>query len=180
MMQLRFDFSYILGVVMKSRFSFIVVGLFVSLLVFAAACTSAGNGNPTVTPDPTSTPDPTANAVENGRSIYFYATSSSGEFITYTGGPGTMMRLACVNCHGEQGHGGQIFFMMQSLDVPDITWAELTGQHEDHEPFTVATVKQAITDGLDPAGNELEYQMPQWQMSDNNLNDLILFLQTLD
>ncbi|MDV2989668.1 MAG: cytochrome c [Dehalogenimonas sp.] len=159
---------------MKSRFSFITTGVFIAALLVVAACTSSGD------PDPTGTPDPTVAALENGQSIYFYAVSSSGQFITYSGGPGTMMRLACVNCHGEQGHGGEIFFMMQSFDVPDITWAELTGQHEEHEPYTVATIKQAITDGLDPAGNELEYQMPQWQMSDKNLDDLILYLQSLE
>ncbi|ADJ26570.1 hypothetical protein Dehly_1279 [Dehalogenimonas lykanthroporepellens BL-DC-9] len=159
---------------MKSRLNFVAVFVLLLSLALAGACTSAGDDEPTVTPDPT------ADAIANGRSIYLYSITTSEEFITYTGGPGTMMRLACVNCHGEQGYGGQIFFMMQSFDVPDITWPELTGQHEEHEPYTVATVKQAITDGLDPAGNELEYQMPQWQMSEADLNDLILFLQTLE
>ena len=43
-----------------------------------------------------------------------------------------MMRgpLACVNCHGPEGHGGTVNLMMQTFDVPDITWPELTAQHD--------------------------------------------------
>lgn len=147
----------------------------VVLFVFPiAACNPSDNGTPSVTPPPTTS------AIDNGRNIYFYSTSTSGEYITYTGGPGTMMRLTCASCHGDEGHGGQIFFMMQSFDVPNITWADLTGQHESHPPFTIETVKQAITQGVDPAGNPLDYQMPLWQMSEGNLNDLVAFIQTLE
>jgi hypothetical protein len=73
--------------------------------------------------------------------------------------------------------------MMQTFDVPDITWPELTGEHEEHEehePYTEETVKQAIVQGVDPAGHSLEYPMPRWQMSDNDLNDLLAFLKTLE
>jgi cytochrome c oxidase subunit II len=117
----------------------------------------------------------------NGQRIYFTAVSSSGERITYTGGPGGMMQgpLACVNCHGSEGHGGTVNFMMQTFDVPDITWPTLTGQYEDHQPFTEETVKQAIAQGVDPAGNSLEYPMPRWQMSAKDLNDLVAFIKTL-
>ena len=87
--------------------------------------------------------------------------------------------LACVDCHGPEGRGGTVCIMMQSIDVPDITWPELTGQHMDHQPYTVETVKQAITQGIDPAGNPLEYPMPLWQMSTRDLNDLVAFIETL-
>jgi cytochrome c oxidase subunit II len=118
----------------------------------------------------------------NGQRIYFTAASSSGERITYTGGPGGMMQgpLACVNCHGSEGRGGTVNFMMQTSDVPDITWPTLTGQYEDHQPFTEETVKQAIAQGVDPASNSLEYPMPRWQMSTQDLNDLVAFIKTLN
>ena len=117
----------------------------------------------------------------NGQRIYFTATSSSGERIAYTGGPGGMMQgpLACVNCHGPRGHGGTVRFMMQAFDVPNITWLELTGKHTDHQPYSEGTVKEAITKGVDPAGNLLEYPMPRWQMSTRDLNDLIAYIETL-
>lgn len=90
-----------------------------------------------------------------------------------------MMYSSCQSCHGPNAHGGEIFLMMQIFQVPDITWKVLTGPHSDHSPFTVDTFKQATTKGLDPAGNNLEYPMPIWTISDRDLNDLISFLQTL-
>jgi cytochrome c oxidase subunit 2 len=87
--------------------------------------------------------------------------------------------LACVNCHGSEGHGGKVAIMMQTIDVPSITWPTLTGQYEDHPPYTEETLKRAITQGVDPARNELEYPMPRWQMSAQDLNDLVAFIKTL-
>ena len=90
-----------------------------------------------------------------------------------------MHRIACVNCHGEDGKGGAVILMMGSIEVPDITWPELTGPHEHHEPFTEETIKQAITDGVEPNGEELDFFMPRWQMADEDLDDLIEYIKTL-
>ena len=93
----------------------------------------------------------------NGQRIYFTSASSSGQPITYTGGPGMMIQspLSCATCHGSEGHGGGVRFMMRSFDVPDITWPVLIAQHTDHQPYTQETLKQAITKGIDPGGNGL-------------------------
>lgn len=92
-----------------------------------------------------------------------------------------MMRVACVSCHGPQGKGGPVCMMMTGcFDVPNITWPVLTGPYEDHAPYTMNTLKQAITQGVDPAGNQLDANMPHWQMSTQDLNDLIGFIQTLN
>jgi len=58
----------------------------------------------------------------NGERIYFTATSSSGEPIYSQGF--TMMhgRIACVNCHGANGHGGNVRIMMTGFEAPNITW----------------------------------------------------------
>jgi mono/diheme cytochrome c family protein len=90
-----------------------------------------------------------------------------------------MMRTTCANCHGSQGHGGRVTVMMQTFEVPNITWAELTEEHMDHPPYTEETLKQAITQGIEPNGESLEYPMPRWQMSDRDLNDLVSFMKTL-
>ena len=114
----------------------------------------------------------------NGQRIYSTAESASGQLILYSGGPGTMMqgRIACANCHGQDGKGGRIDFMMRSFDVPDITWTNLT---QDNPPFTEETLERAIIQGIDPEGDPLEYAMPRWQMSAQDLNDLVGFLKTL-
>ncbi|MDD5190581.1 MAG: cytochrome c [Dehalococcoidales bacterium] len=91
-----------------------------------------------------------------------------------------MMRaIACVNCHGPNGKGGRITMMMQSVNVPNITWTVLTAPDMDPQPYNEETLKRAITDGLDSAGSPLEYPMPRWQMSEKDLNDLVTFIKTL-
>lgn len=123
----------------------------------------------------------------NGQRIYFTATSSSREPIISRGFNMMMHRIACVDCHGPEGKGGSVYMMMRRFDVPDITWPHLTeeeheevGEHEEHPPYTEETVKRAITEGLDPAGELLEDFMPRWQMSEQDLNDLIDFMKTTE
>jgi hypothetical protein len=126
----------------------------------------------------------------NGEQIYFTGTSRAGPPITATMpgmhrmGPSSM---ACVNCHGEDGRGGRVTMMMTTVEAPDIRYSSLTGgEHDDehseeeHPPYADETIKQAITEGLDPAGEPLSWVMPRWDMSDEQLNDLLDFLKTLD
>jgi cytochrome c oxidase subunit 2 len=142
----------------------------------AAPGSTEGPASFTVTLPPSASP-----STSNGERIYTTSTSASGQPITYTGGPGMMMQtaLSCANCHGPEGRGGTVYFMMQSYDIPDITWPVLTGADMDHPPYTVETLKGAITEGLDPGGNPLEYPMPRWQMSAQDLNDLAAYIMTL-
>ena len=101
-----------------------------------------------------------------------------------------MHSITCANCHGADGKGGRVNMMMWSFETPDITWEHLTSEEhdengtdeEDHEhpPYTEETVKRAITGGVDPAGEPLDEEMPRWNMSEKDLDDLISFLKTLD
>jgi hypothetical protein len=80
--------------------------------------------------------------------------------------------------------------MMWSFNVPDITWDNLTEEqhheaeggeeHEEHPPYTEETLKSAITRGINPAGEPLNEEMPRWQMSGRDLDDLVGFIKTLD
>ena len=108
------------------------------------------------------------------------ATSERGTEITYTGGPlssGWMMmggRLACVSCHGPYGRGGRHSMgMMQVMDSKDIRWSVLQPEF-DVEKFRLAVVK-----GQDPDGTQLKPDMPRWNISNDDLADLIAFLKTL-
>jgi mono/diheme cytochrome c family protein len=126
----------------------------------------------------------------NGERIYFTATSSSGQSITYSGSIRMMHTITCANCHGPEGKGGRANMMMWSFEVPDITWDKLTqeehheeqegaDEHEEHPPYTEETLKRAITRGIDPAGEPLDDLMPRWQMSNGDLDDLVDFIKTL-
>jgi cytochrome c oxidase subunit 2 len=116
----------------------------------------------------------------NGERIYFTATSDHGTEITYTGGPtssGWMMmggRLACVSCHGTDGRGGKHNMgMMQVMDSKDIRWSVLKPE------FDVEKFRLALVRGQDPDGTQLKPDMPRWNISDDDLADLIAFLKTL-
>ena len=127
----------------------------------------------------------------NGERIYFTAESASGQPITYTGSIRMMHAISCANCHGPEGEGGRVNMMMSYFDSPNITWHVLTqeeeheeeagqGEHEEHPPYTEVTLKRAITEGVDPAGDRLDDEMPRWRMSEQNLDDLVEFIKTLD
>jgi cytochrome c oxidase subunit 2 len=134
----------------------------------------------------------------NGERIYFTGTSANGR-ISYSGGdtggmmggPGMMGgQLACADCHGKDGRGGPHVMHMTAMDAPDIRWSTLTeaehGDHGDeedemeHPPYDEETFKQAVTQGLEPGGDSLEPAMPRWRMSEQDLDDLIAYLKTLD
>lgn len=120
----------------------------------------------------------------NGERIYFTAESDSGNSITRTGGPFFMYRIACATCHRGDGKGGSAVMIMWDFDAPNITWEHLTeeehgDENEAHPPYTEESLKQAITEGIEPNGEEMDEDMPRWQMADEDLDDLVEFLKTL-
>jgi cytochrome c oxidase subunit II len=149
-----------------------ILGSLVLALLFQAQTGTAYNPP---APQPSS-----ASGVANGQQIYSTATDSSGYRIPYSGG--MMMASTCAGCHGPDGHGRQTMMFTS----PNITYANLTdpkgmldpsGQRI--APYNDATLKRAITEGIDSEGNQLNWPMPRWQMPDGDLNDLISFLTTL-
>jgi cytochrome c oxidase subunit 2 len=129
-------------------------------------------------------------SVHNGRQIYFTATSQRGTLITSDMGIGMgmgMMRgamMACADCHGNDGRGGRVQMMMRILDIPDIRYHTLTstehGGEMGHDPFTDADIRRAITQGVEPDGEPLDWPMPRWRMSERDLDDLLEYLKTLE
>lgn len=76
--------------------------------------------------------------------------------------------------------------MMSSEIPPDIRYESLvSGEHEvdevddEHLPFTKETIKRAIRDGIDPAGEPLDLTMPRWKMIDKDVDDVVEYLKTL-
>ena len=124
--------------------------------------------------------------LSNGERIYYTSTSSSGETISSDMGMGAMSSsmMACVNCHREDGKGGKLQMMMGTYEVPDIRYSVLTEEEhghegEEHPPYTEEMIKRAITQGIEPDGDSLEFPMPRWSMSNNDLDDLVDYLKTL-
>jgi cytochrome c oxidase subunit 2 len=124
----------------------------------------------------------------NGEQIYYTGVSRKDGYIPRAGGPPWAQRVGCVACHGVQGRGG-VPVMMGTAIPEDIRYATLTAaEHQeegekkeemDHPPYTDATIKQAITQGVDPANKPLDWTMPRWQMGADDLNDVLAYLKTL-
>jgi cytochrome c oxidase subunit II len=131
---------------------------------------------------------PFTSFASNGERIYFTGTSDTGPPVSSeTPGMHRMPagRMACADCHGADGRGGNVRMMMSSFDAPDIRYRTLTEEdhgdaHGEHPPYTDEDIKRAITEGVDPAGEPLEWMMPRWTMTDGQLEDVINFLKTLD
>ncbi len=45
--------------------------------------------------------------------------------------------------------------------------------------YTDELIRRAVVQGIDPDGVNLETYMPRWQLTDDDWNDLLLFLKTL-
>ena len=123
----------------------------------------------------------------NGERIYYTGVSERTGPIRISGGLMWMgMRGGgCVVCHGVKGRGG-VPIMMGGAIPSDIRYETLTKEeHEEgegarkHAPYTDALIRRAITEGLDPAGNSLDWAMPRWRMTPEDLEDLVAFLKTL-
>jgi cytochrome c oxidase subunit 2 len=136
--------------------------------------------------DQTPYPDITTDFTSNGEMIYYTGVNESGWQIPISGGPHWLYVHggSCVSCHGVNGRGGVP--IMMSVSVPsDITYEYLTSvgehadEHEEHSPYTDETIKIAIREGKDPSGENLDYTMPRWDMSDSDVGDIIEYLKTL-
>ena len=130
--------------------------------------------------------DSSATAERRGKQIYVLGTSPAGKDILAYVGEGSIevpgSALACANCHGLDGQGKS-----EGGIVPtNLSWEALTKPygltHADgrrHPAYTERGLELAITRGTDPAGNRLQNVMPRYQMSKEDLADLIAYLKLL-
>ena len=122
--------------------------------------------------------------VSNGERIYFTGENALGEKIARSGGILFFDSPACAKCHGENGEG------KEADDIPEITWLQLTSveahshdggtaDEQGHPVYTEESLKNAITEGFKPNGDELNDRMPRWQLPFGEVNDLVEYIKTL-
>lgn len=129
-------------------------------------------------------PDALTAQEKRGKQVYTQGTSASGkEILAYIGDaslevPGSAM--ACANCHGLDGKGKPEGGVVPS----NVTWGALTKPYavtqaggRTRPPYTERALALAVTRGLDPAGNKLLNVMPRYQMSDEDLADLVAYIK---
>ena len=108
----------------------------------------------------------------NGEKIYYTGINDRGERIPFTGGPQWLVMHggSCVNCHGRDGKG-RFVPMMCYEEAQDIRYSSLLEDGMNDEE-----IKIAITKGKH---DTLDWCMPRWQMSEEDLNDIIDYLKRL-
>lgn len=122
-----------------------------------------------------------------GKQIYREGTSAVGGDIRAIIGRGSVSVpgsvVPCANCHGEDGLGRPEGGVVPS----QITWRHLTKayghDHDDgrvHPAFTEKSLVRALTGRIDPGGNELDVAMPQYDMSEGDLADLVAYMKRLE
>ncbi len=91
----------------------------------------------------------------------------------------------CVVCHGLNGTGG--ISITDPVISPDIRYSSLTSLEplqgntdEKKGRYSDELIKRAVTTGVNAEGEMLHWIMPRWQMSDEDLNDLMEFLKALN
>jgi ABC-type branched-subunit amino acid transport system substrate-binding protein len=126
-------------------------------------------------------------AQQRGKQIYFEGTSPRGTDITAVVGdeaamlPGSTM--PCSSCHGSDGLGRP-----EGGVIPlDIRWTELVKTyghvHHDgrrHPAFDDDSFIRSMIAGIDPASNPLDRSMPIYQMSGEDMADLVAYMKVLE
>jgi ABC-type branched-subunit amino acid transport system substrate-binding protein len=126
-------------------------------------------------------------AEARGKQIYVEGTSPSGGAINVVVGdeavtlPGSA--ITCVSCHGSDGLGRPEGGVLPT----DIRWSELVKTyghvHENgrrHPAFDDASLARSIYAGVDSANNQLDRVMPLYQMSSQDMADLIAYMKVLE
>lgn len=113
----------------------------------------------------------------NGERIFHAGVNSKGAIIKNTHG---MQGIGCAMCHGADARGSKMM-----MDVPDIRWSTLINPEghihasgRRHPAYTEESFKTCVLAGIDPAGNQLSTMMPRWEMSKEDIDDLINYLKT--
>lgn len=160
---------------LKNRLPFIlllaVIAAVLNLGIFLAKASSSA----TLTPQE-----------RRGKQIYLKGISfSEGPIKAFVGDasmevPGNT--LPCANCHGYDGKGRPEGGVIPS----NITWEYLTKSYDithpggrKHPAYTEDSIKRAIIEGIDPAGNRLAVAMPRYLMSHEDIADLVSYLKRL-
>jgi ABC-type branched-subunit amino acid transport system substrate-binding protein len=122
-----------------------------------------------------------------GKQIYFEGTSpGGGEINAIVGDEAALLpasAMPCSSCHGSDGLGRP-----EGGVIPlDIRWSELVKTyghvHHDgrrHPAFDDDGVARSIIAGVDQANNTLDRSMPIYQMSEQDIDDLVAYMKVLE
>ena len=120
-----------------------------------------------------------------GRAIYLRGESPSGReikaFVGELDVPAST--VTCAGCHGARGEGKT----EGGVTAGNLTWANLTKPYghthptgRKHGPFDEAAFARAVSEGTDPSKNVMLAAMPRFQMSPEDMADLVAYLKRIE
>lgn len=136
-----------------------------------------------------------APAINVGEAIYRQGISSPGKPIEASRESGVRVEgkdAACANCHRRSGFGakegrisippvtGRYLYRPRISTNEDLDLPYVENMRTDREPYTDATLARAIRDGIGSEGRPLNYLMPHYKFSDDEMAALIDHLKHLD
>jgi cytochrome c553 len=87
---------------------------------------------------------------------------------------GALTMAGCARCHGTFGLGGPVPVEWGSAFAPPITYDDLM-----QAGYTDAGIGAAVRTGIDAHGRMLSVLMPRWDLSDQEITELIAHLKAL-
>jgi ABC-type branched-subunit amino acid transport system substrate-binding protein len=125
-------------------------------------------------------------AEKRGKQIYLHGTSPSGGKITAFLRDAAVevpaSSLTCGNCHGYRGEGKPEGGVIPSVITREFLTKPYGVTHQSgrkHPPYTNKSLEVALARGFDPAGSRLAGSMPVYQMSGEDMQDLVAYLNVL-
>jgi ABC-type branched-subunit amino acid transport system substrate-binding protein len=119
---------------------------------------------------------------KRGKQIYVKGESGPGTITAVLGNTDLEVpasSFSCSNCHGRRGEGTR----EGGLQSPPIDWETLTQPYtsllnrRQRAAYDEATLARAISHGLGPSGGRLHPAMPRYNMTREQMADLIAYLK---
>jgi ABC-type branched-subunit amino acid transport system substrate-binding protein len=120
-----------------------------------------------------------------GKAIYLRGESTSGKEIKAIVGDMDLpaSTVTCAGCHGLRGEGKT----EGGVTAGNLTWSNLVKTYghthpsgRKHGPFNEKLFTRSLVQGLDPSGNEMAVAMPRFEMSPEDIADLIAYLKRIE
>jgi ABC-type branched-subunit amino acid transport system substrate-binding protein len=120
-----------------------------------------------------------------GKALYLRGESPSKKEITAMLGDIDVpaSTLKCAGCHGLRGEGKT----EGGVTAGNLTWTNLLQPYghthpsgRKHGAFDEKLFTRALVHGVDPAGNQLAVAMPRYEMSPEDIADLIAYLKRIE